>query len=222
MKLVLFDIDSTLIQSGGSAGLALELAFQDKFDSKDKWFTFSFHGLTDLAIIRRIFNEKLERDPKSDELDDIVVRYTEHLKHTLQGVGNYKILPFVQDTLDKLMTCEDVALGLATGNLEKTGRYKLARGNLNHYFKFGGFSDDSEDRAELTKKGIEKGIKLIGQEPSEVFVIGDTIYDVRAGKAAGAKVIGVATGPVGVDVLLNEGADYVMEDMSGCLGVLGI
>ena len=124
------------------------------------------------------------------------------------------------ETLKVLTACKDTVMGLATGNLEKTGRYKLAQGNLNEYFPFGGFADDSEDRAELTKKGVEKGIKYIGKIPDEIFVIGDTIYDVRAGKAAGAKVIGVATGPVSVDVLLNEGADFAFENMKGCYHLL--
>ena len=105
-------------------------------------------------------------------------------------------------------------LGLATGNLETGARIKLDRGGLNRYFSFGGFGSDSEDRAELVRKAAKKAAHKKGESilPSDIFVIGDTNLDIEAGKRAGFKTIGVATGNYSLEELLSAGAGLAVVD----------
>ncbi len=221
MKLFLFDIDGTLLLSDGAGKRALNLAYSKIFNEEKKWITFNLHGLTDIRIVRQGFIEHFGRDPSDEEIQEVIKYYTEYLPQELEQAKEFCLMPGVKDVLETLSNRSDCALGLATGNFEKTGFLKLAHGKIDHYFHFGGFCDDHEDRFVLTKRGVEKGIDYIGEKPETVYVIGDTVYDVRCGKAAGAKVIAVATGPVGVEVLREEKAEYVLENLRG-MGALGL
>jgi phosphoglycolate phosphatase-like HAD superfamily hydrolase len=105
-------------------------------------------------------------------------------------------------------------LGLATGNIEPGARLKLDRGGLNRYFSFGGFGSDSEHRATVVRKAAEAGTQKHDKaiRPEDIFVIGDTPLDVEAGKAAGFKTVGVATGRYLPNQLLECGATFVISD----------
>ena len=124
-------------------------------------------------------------------------------------------MPGISALLDEMLPRKDVMLGLATGNIESGARIKLDRGNLNRYFTFGGFGSDSEDRAELVRKGAQKAAYKNGAPiaPSNTFVIGDTPLDIEAGKRAGFKTVGVATGNYSVDQLLDSGATIAVADL---------
>jgi phosphoglycolate phosphatase-like HAD superfamily hydrolase len=124
------------------------------------------------------------------------------------------VLPGILRFLDDFHQRADLAMGLATGNVERGARIKLERGNLNRYFPFGGFGSDAESRTELVRRAAEKGAGLIGRpvNPDDVFVIGDTPRDIHAGHEAGFRTVGVATSDYSIDDLKAAGADVVLSD----------
>ena len=117
--------------------------------------------------------------------------------------------------LKELNQRPDVIVGLATGNIESGARIKLERGGLNGYFSFGGFGSDSERRSDLVRKAAERAADKNGGvvSPSNTFVLGDTILDIEAGKQAGFKTVGVATGSYSVDQLMAAGATFAVQDL---------
>jgi phosphoglycolate phosphatase len=116
--------------------------------------------------------------------------------------------------LNSLSGRSDIAIGLATGNVEAGARIKLERGNLNRYFPFGGFGSDSENRTELVRHGAQRAAAYMGYQPDagNVFVIGDTPRDILAGREAGFLTVGVATGKYSKEELKESGATVVISD----------
>ena len=217
MKLFLFDIDQTLINSGGAGLRALDRACRQLFGLPNAMEGISPHGKTDPAIVREILRKKLDSDnPNTSQIDTVLDAYVFFLKEEVQTSPTYRVLPGVLTLLDKLVQLSEVMLGLATGNIEPGGRIKLDRGALNPYFSFGGFASDSEDRTELVRKAAEKAANKNGGSisPSNIFVIGDTPLDIDAGNRCGFKTVGVATGTYSVEQLLASGATIVVPDLA--------
>src|SRR5437870_8170893 len=175
------------------------------------------HGKTDPAIAREILRVRLGKDATeaNGEIRSILDAYLLFLKEEVQSSLKYRVLPGINSIVDEMSTRSDVALGLATGNLEAGARIKLDRGGLNRYFTFGGFGSDSEDRTELVRRAAEKATDKNGApiDAAHVFVIGDTPLDIDAGKRAGFKTVGVGTGSYSVDQLLASGATIAVQDL---------
>ena len=215
-KLLLFDVDLTLVNTGGAGLRALDQAFREILGIHDAADGVAPHGKTDPAIVREICSKRGLTDV--GELDDftdrVLMRYTEFLKDEVARSDKYRVLPGVQSILDDAGLREDVILGLATGNVEVGARIKLERGGLNRYFPFGGFGSDSEDRTEVVAAAARRASAL-GEpiHPDQTFVIGDTPRDVLAGKAAGFRTIAVGTGNYSTAVLGETGADLVIDDL---------
>ena len=131
----------------------------------------------------------------------------------------YVVYPGVRELCAALSALEGVALGLGTGNVERGARLKLAPGDLNRFFAFGGFGSDATERADVLRVGARRGADRLGLpvERCRVVVIGDTPRDVAAGLAIGARCVAVATGGYGVEELRASGAHHVFEglDRSG-------
>src|SRR5262249_21176248 len=154
------------------------------------------HGKTDPAIAREILRLRLNRSAaKTGQIESILESYLSFLREEVLLSPNYRVLPGIISILQEALSRKDVMLGLATGNVELGARIKLARGNLNPYFEFGGFGSDSEDRTELVRKAASKAAERHGKPipAPDTFVIGDTPLDIDAGKRAGFKTVGVAT-----------------------------
>jgi len=216
VKLLLFDIDQTLINTGGAGLRALDRACHKLFGLENAMKGISPHGKTDPAIAREILRIKLySQTPHSAQIAAILESYVAFLKEEVHASSTYRVLPGILSMLDQLVDRPNVMLGLATGNLETGARIKLDRGGLNRYFSFGGFGSDSEDRAELVRKAAERAAHKRGESisPSNTFVIGDTNLDIEAGKRAGFKTIGVATGNYSPEELLSAGADMAVADL---------
>ncbi len=218
MKLLLFDVDLTLVNTGGAGLRALDQAFTEVLGVSAATEGVAPHGKTDPAIIREVcLKRSLSLDP---DVDSIVSRILERYVHFLEAEvitsPEYRVLPGILDVLEEVDQREDVLTGLATGNVEAGARMKLERGGLNPYFSFGGFGSDSEDRTEVVRTGARAGEELHDRPvaPEDVFVIGDTPRDVAAGKQAGFSTVAVATGGYGVDELARTGADLVISDFS--------
>jgi phosphoglycolate phosphatase-like HAD superfamily hydrolase len=216
VKLLLFDIDQTLVNTGGAGLRALDRACQKLFRIDHAMEGISPHGKTDPAIVREILRVRLGRSsPANAEIEVILESYLSFLKDEVRISSMYRILPGIVHLLDELVVQESILLGLATGNIELGGRIKLDRAGLNRYFEFGGFGSDSEDRTELVRSAAQKAADKNGGavSPEDTFVIGDTPLDIEAGKRAGFKTVGVATGTYSVDQLLEAGATFAVENL---------
>ena len=220
MKLLLFDVDQTLISTGGAGIRALNRAFQKLYAVENAMDGILPHGKTDPGIIREIlhshpvpsFTDGSDGFPTS--MAAILDSYLAFLDNEIGSTTSYKILPGIEGILHSLSGRSDVAIGLATGNVEAGARIKLERGNLNRYFPFGGFGSDSENRTELVRQGAERAVAYMGQRPAadNVFVIGDTPRDIIAGREAGFLTVGVATGKYSMAELKESGATVVISD----------
>jgi len=214
--LLLFDIDQTLVNTGGAGLRALNRACQKLFQVENAMDGISPHGKTDPAIVREILRVRLKKpSPSSGEINTVLEAYLSFLKDEVHLSPTYRVLPGIVSLLDHLVVHDDAVLGLATGNIEMGGRLKLERGDLNRYFEFGGFGSDAEDRTELVRKGAERAACKKGRafRPDYTFVIGDTPLDIEAGRRAGFKTVGVATGSYSVERLLEAGATFAVSDL---------
>ena len=215
MKVLLFDIDATLILTGGAGLRALDRAFQKLFNVNAAMTGVAPHGKTDPAIIREIFQNRFTDESVTDPvIATILEAYLLFLREEVELTNSYQILPGILEILEEMTTRPDVLLGLATGNVEAGARIKLRRGDLNRFFPFGGFGSDSEYRADLVRQAAEMAAVRHGSpiEKSDVFVIGDTPKDIEAGRASGFQTVGVATGQYSVDQLRDSGADLAIAD----------
>jgi phosphoglycolate phosphatase-like HAD superfamily hydrolase len=211
---ILFDIDGTLISTGGAGRRAYEAAFAQEFGEDHGLLEFSFSGMTDPLLIRRGL-EAAEREVTPAIVDAMVERYLEHLPATLQTVSTYTVYPGVDDIVPALADRPDLALGLGTGNVEQGARLKLEPAGLNDYFAFGGFGSDAEDRAEILRAGAERGAAQLGCDvaTTRVVVIGDTPRDIDAARRIGAQCIAVDTGSTDTDAIREAGPDLFVPDL---------
>lgn len=205
----LFDIDGTLISTGGAGRRSMEGAFRDAHGARGvAAIDFSFAGMTDRAIVRtglRALDVEGLDDAAIDRLlDSYLVRLADEIART----ENYRVHPGVATILEWLPQKERAAIGLGTGNVKKGAYAKLARGSLDAAFAFGGFGCDAEDRTELLRVGAQRGAAALGLSMTEcrVVVIGDTPKDVAAAHGIGADCIGVGTGGFDPAALLELGA----------------
>jgi len=215
MKLLLFDVDATLILTGGAGIHALNRAFQELYNIQTAMQDVAPHGKTDPAIVREVLCKRFGIDRADDRtVAAILEAYVRYLQDEVENSNKYEVLPGIIEILEGLQLRNDVLLGLATGNIETGARIKLRRGNLNRFFSFGGFGSDSEDRAGLVRRAAEKAVAH-GGEPvrnEDVYVIGDTPRDIEAGREAGFRTVGVATGYYSVDQLFAAGAEFAISN----------
>jgi phosphoglycolate phosphatase len=214
----LFDIDGTLVLTGGAGRRAMLGAFA-RVTSIDVFADVSFAGMTDRAIARHGLRTAHALDPHGvDEaaIDDVLESYLALLAEELGRADKYQVLPGVLDVLAHLAALPNVAIGLGTGNVRRGAYVKLGRGGLDGHFTFGGFGCDAEDRTELLRVGSVRGAERLGHPVSacEVVVIGDTPKDVSAAKGIGARCIGVGTGSYPASELRACGAEHAFDDLA--------
>jgi phosphoglycolate phosphatase len=210
---VLFDVDETLVHTGGSGARSWKAAFDKLYGVPADIGEHSSAGETDPQVARATFMGVLGRDPNDDELDRLYAQYLLHLAEDILVSAQYRVLPGAEQTLMQLGEA-GVLLGLVSGAMEGAARTKLIPANLNRFFIFGAYGSDSPDRAELTGLAIDKATRLHGQlTPSQVFVVGDTPHDIEATKAAGAVSVGVASGNYSTDELGKAGGDHVLRSL---------
>jgi phosphoglycolate phosphatase-like HAD superfamily hydrolase len=215
-RLLLFDLDWTLIYTGGAGVRALDYAFEQLFKIPNAMKTVSPDGKTDPAICREMIRVHLNRTPQEGEIQALCRGYLDRLAVEIPISPGYKILPGIPALLEALSKRDDVLLGLGTGNLEEGARIKLARADFMKYFRFAGYGSDAEDRAQMLREGVKRGEKLAGRTfpPKDVVVIGDNIRDVQAGKTIGATTVAVASGPMPMAELQAAGPDFSFPDLS--------
>jgi phosphoglycolate phosphatase len=211
---ILFDIDGTLITSGGAGAESWRRAFDELYGIPADIGKYTDTGMTDPEVGRLTFVKVLGREPTPEEMATLMAKRLEHLPDAVRESEGYRVLPGVEQTLEKLRDA-GFLLGLTTGGVEAAAHMKLERGGLNRFFTFGGYGSDSPDRTELTRRAIERAEKVLGQllDPKRVLVVGDTPLDIEAAQAAGAVGVGVASGHYDEQQLRDAGADYVLATL---------
>ena len=205
--LYLFDIDGTLLHAHRSGRDAFDAVFAEQHGVTNASEGIRYGGKTDPGIVEEIFFARLGRSPKNEETTAFLDAYLPRLRAILDAKG-VEVLAGVVETLAYLQpSCR---MGVATGNVKAGAHAKLAAGKLDHWFELGGFGCDSPTRSELVAKAIARGRER--GEVREVIVVGDTIHDIAAARACGAKVVAVATGSDPADALRD--ADVVLTTMS--------
>jgi len=211
---VLFDIDGTLITTGGAGAVAWRRAFEELYGIPADIGAFTDAGMTDPEVGFETFRQAIGHPPTDAELDAVMAARIRYLPQAVAESEGYHVLAGVVDLLPALAAA-GYLLGLTTGGVEAAARIKLSRAGLNEYFAFGGFGSDSPDRTELTKCAIAraKAVNANGLVPANCLVVGDTPLDISAAAGAGAVAVGVASGHYTVDELRASGADYVVESL---------
>jgi phosphoglycolate phosphatase len=210
---VLFDVDETLVHTGGSGARSWSAAFEKLHGVAADIGQHSSAGETDPQVARETFRGVLGRDPTAEELDHLYAQYLLHLADDIWISEQYKVLPGAEQILARLVEA-GVILGLVSGAMEGAARTKLMPANLNRFFLFGAYGSDSADRGELTSLAITKAARLHDTlTADQVFVVGDTPRDIDAAKHAGAVSIAVATGRYSTDELLAAGATHVLASL---------
>jgi len=214
IEAVLFDIDGTLLVTGGAGAVAWQRAFREMHGIEANIDEHTRAGMTDPEIATIIFREVIGREGSVAERGEAIAGYLSHLQQAVDESEGYRVMPGIEELLPRLAE-SGVLLGIVTGNIEAAAQIKLARGDLNSYFSFGGYGSDSSDRTELTAKAIERGVEVAGKslDLAATIAIGDTPRDVLAGHGAGIKVVGVATGNYSVAELEEAEADWAIADV---------
>lgn len=213
-RAVLFDIDGTLISSGGASDRAWKRAFEELQAVEVDVPAVTGKGVPDPEVGRVVFEKAIGREPTEEEAEALMRRRLDHLPEEVESSPGFVVKDGVVELLERLIE-EGIMLGLTTGNVEEAAHIKLARPNLNRYFAFGGYGSDSPDRTELTRMALERGEFVSGHtlDRDRTFACGDTPRDVDAGHGAGIRVVGVATGEYTAEELIEAGADAAIQSL---------
>ena len=213
-RLLLFDIDGTLINSGGAGIEALKCALKERFGIVDGLEDIEIAGMTDSGIIVSILN-KHKIPANAENVAAFLDSYVHFLSRELPRRKG-KLLPGVLELLEKLKSRKHVVLGLLTGNLSRGAQLKLGHYGVWHFFEFGAFADDHSDRNQLGSFARARAKEKHGREftAEEIDVIGDTPRDIACGKALGARTIAVATGSWSRERLAEHDPDILIDDFS--------
>jgi phosphoglycolate phosphatase-like HAD superfamily hydrolase len=212
-SLFLFDIDGTLLNTGGAGRRAMAAAFALCHRRLDACGGFSFGGMTDRAIIRRALRA-IEVDDGEEAIDAVLSAYLDRLAAELSA-GTTELCPGVHPLLDRIDARGRASLGLGTGNVRAGALLKLASAGLADRFAFGGFGCDAEDRGALLRAGALRGAEAAGVslDRCRVVVLGDTPRDIEAARAIGACCVAVATGPFPREQLAAHAPDLCCDDL---------
>jgi phosphoglycolate phosphatase len=213
-RILLFDIDGTLVSTGGAGAVAWKRAFEELHGIPADIGEYTDAGMTDPDVGKKTFEAVLHRTPTPLELAELVQRRLEHLPEAVAESTGYKVLPGVPERL-KQLSHDGHLLGLITGNGDGAAFTKLARGDLVRWFTFGAYATAGLDRAGIVRQAVARGEATLGSDVpnSQIYVIGDTPRDIEAAHAVGCSAIAVATGHYDVDALRAAGADQVLETL---------
>ena len=211
---ILFDVDGTLISTGGVGTRSWRWAFEKLHGVSADIGEHSEAGMTDPVVGRTTFHEVIGREPTDREMARLLAGYLERLPVEVRNSAHYRVLAGVDELLPRLQAA-GMLLGIVTGALETAAHIKLARAGLAPLFTFGGYGSDSDDRSELTRIAIDRAGAILGRNvPSaRVYVVGDTPRDVEAARSVGATAVGVASGKYSAEELRRAGASFVLGSL---------
>jgi phosphoglycolate phosphatase-like HAD superfamily hydrolase len=215
IRLVLFDIDGTLVHTGGAGTAAFTKTFAKQFNLHHGTEKMKFAGRTDVSLVREFFRiHNVTATPA--HFREFFEHYVFWLQHILEVNGG-EMCRGVRDFIRDLRALpQPPVLGLLTGNVQIGAEIKLRHFGLWEIFQFGGFADDHEERDHIAAAALARARRVLGKDlqPEEVIVIGDTPFDVRCGKFIGAKTLAVATGGAKFEELKKCAADWTVEDLT--------
>jgi phosphoglycolate phosphatase-like HAD superfamily hydrolase len=218
-KLVLFDIDGTILLTAGAGRRAIVAALSAEVGRSDAFDRIRFDGKTDPQIVAEMLEAVGEADPREAERVARLCRaYVGHLEAELERpTTRTTVMPGVHPLLDRLEARDDVVLGLLTGNLERGAALKLRSGGIDPArFRVGAYGSDAAHRPHLPEIAARRAERFFGRVPggSEVVIIGDTPADIQCGQGIAARAIAVATGAYSVSDLAACGPHAVFTDLS--------
>ncbi|MFT3764525.1 MAG: haloacid dehalogenase-like hydrolase [Minicystis sp.] len=210
---LLFDIDGTLLDTGGAGRRAVERAFDRLHLRRDACAGISFGGMTDRAICRAGLTA-IGEEANAAAIEGLLTVYLEALAEELAASKRARVHDGIEAALDAA-TAAGCAVGLGTGNVVEGARLKLSRVGIWERFGFGGFGSDHEIRSELLRIGAERGAAQLGAQITDcrVVVIGDTPKDIVAAQAIGAECVAVATGSFDVQRLAEHRPEWVFQSL---------
>ena len=215
-KLVLFDIDGTLLRVRGISRQSLIDALREVFGTEGTAATHNFAGKLDSVIIKEVMRTTgLSDDDIQRGFEEAKRRYIQNFKQQAQR-EHIEVMAGIYELVEKLANEPNALLGLLTGNFEESGRHKLTLPELNDYFAFGAFADDADTRNALPAIAVQRafertGIRFTGKD---VVIIGDTEHDVNCAKVLNSKCVAVATGHYTVSQLQSFNPDYTFENFA--------
>lgn len=215
VRLVLFDIDGTLVRTGGTGIKAFARTFATIFGVHSGAEKIRFAGRTDVSLVREMFtmSDIAHTEENFRRFFDTYVHWLDHLMKDCDGDVCPGVMEFIRD-LEKLP--HPPLIGLLTGNIKLGAEIKLRRFKLWDVFATGAFADDHEDRSQIAVVARERGSRVLNHKlpGDQILVIGDTQHDIRCGRAIGAKVLAVATGGETLAELKKHQPDWAVNDLS--------
>jgi len=214
MRLILFDIDGTLLRDGIAAKIAFARALRDTYQTSGAIEGFSFAGMTDPECVSEIMRlAGIDERTILARREECLRRYVELLAIEVREHQDAHLYPGVRELLERLNKLDNALVGLLTGNVLQGAQLKLRRWNLEPYFRFGAFGDDHENRSVLAQIALDKARALSGRPFSgaETTVIGDTPKDIACARAIGARAVAVATGSISREALAACDPDALLD-----------
>ncbi|QOX63263.1 HAD family hydrolase [Anoxybacterium hadale] len=212
-KLILWDLDGTLMHCGADGTRALNETFHKLYGIEDAFTKAGIGHAMDSVILDRILSSN---GLNMEDLENIKLLYTKNLKEILDHNVNKRILPGIKELLQFLQNSNDCFSGLLTSNLKSGAEIKLQSVGLCDYFSVGGFGDAYGEKWDAAEASIIEAEKYFGVrfDKDNIFIVGDSIYDIQCAKKIGVVSIGVATGFASYDMLKSQSPDFLYEDMS--------
>jgi phosphoglycolate phosphatase len=214
VRLVLFDIDGTLVRTGGAGVKAFARTFASEFKIADGFEHLKFAGRTDIGLVREFFGFH-QIEATRENLQRFFEHYVFWLDHLLKE-SRTEVCPGVWELIYDLQALPQAPLlGLLTGNIRLGAEIKLRHFDLWDLFKTGAFGDEHEDRGQIAALALERGSRILGTDlrGNEVLVIGDTPLDIRCARAVGARVLAVASGGADLAELERHQPDWATTDL---------
>ena len=213
IRLVLFDIDGTLVRTGGAGVKAFAKVFETEFNARDGFEKLKFAGRTDVSLVREFFQYH-DIAATAENFERFFERYVFWLDYILAHSTTHPCPGVWKFLRDLRQLAEPPLIGLLTGNIRLGAEIKLRHFNLWDEFETGAFADDHEDRNQIAVVARERGRRLLGNglRDEEILVIGDTPFDIQCGRAIRAKVLAVATGGATMDELRRHQPDWAVQD----------
>ncbi len=215
VRLILFDVDGTLVHTGGAGIKAFAKTFATEFNAHDGVEKIGFPGRTDMSLVRELFGlHNIAATPENfRRFFERYVFWLDHIVAQSKGGPCEGVLEF----LDGLRTLpQPPLLGLVTGNIRLGAEIKLRRFGLWDAFQIGAFADDGEDRNQIATVACVRGNRVLGGNlrGEEMLVVGDTPHDIRCARAIGATMLAVATGGANLDELKRHQPDWAVKDLT--------
>ena len=213
-RLLLFDIDGTLVSTAGAGMESLTIVIEKRYGARDDLHDIEIAGKTDVNIAADILR-KYHVDPTPENVAAFLDEYVANLPQLLPKL-NGRVLPGISEILRRMKARPDRVLGLLTGNVERGAQLKLSRYGIWDFFEFGAFADDHHDRNELGQFARKRAMEKHGHDfaAAQIDVIGDTGHDIACGKAFGARTIAVATGSWSRQKLSTHQPDFLFDDFA--------